>query len=50
MAKFKNKYRIETTRLPNYDYSKPGAYFVTICTKDRLCHFGIWIEILFLEN
>ena len=22
-------------RLPDYDYSSPGAYFVTICTKDR---------------
>ena len=24
-------------RLPNYDYSSPGAYFVTICTHDRRC-------------
>ena len=24
-------------RLPEYDYSSPGAYFVTICTKDRKC-------------
>ncbi len=23
------------TRLKKYDYSTPGAYFVTICTKDR---------------
>ncbi len=23
------------TRLKEYDYSSPGAYFVTICTKDR---------------
>ena len=22
-------------RLPNYDYSSPGAYFVTICTQDK---------------
>ena len=27
-------------RLPGYDYSKDGAYFVTICTKDRKCLFG----------
>ena len=27
-------------RLSGYDYSSPGAYFVTICTKDRLCLFG----------
>lgn len=25
------------TRLKGYDYSTPGAYFITICTKDRKC-------------
>ena len=25
----------KTTRLKDYDYSSPGAYFITICTKDR---------------
>ncbi len=25
------------TRLPGYDYSTPGAYFVTICTQNRKC-------------
>ena len=24
-------------RLPNYNYSTPGAYFVTVCTEDRRC-------------
>ena len=24
-------------RLPEYDYSSPGAYFITICTRDRRC-------------
>ena len=24
-------------RLPDYDYSAPGAYFVTICTHERRC-------------
>ena len=24
-------------RLPEYDYSRPGAYFVTICTHNRRC-------------
>ena len=24
-------------RIPEYDYSAPGAYFVTICTQDRRC-------------
>lgn len=27
-------------RLLNYDYSMPGAYFVTICVQDRSCLFG----------
>ena len=27
-------------RLPEYDYSQPGAYFVTILVKDRQCIFG----------
>lgn len=40
MTLFKNKYRIESTRLPGYDYSSNGAYFITICTKNRIHHFG----------
>ncbi|MBW1864446.1 MAG: hypothetical protein JRI64_02135 [Deltaproteobacteria bacterium] len=27
-------------RLPGYDYSRSGAYFVSICTKGRKCLFG----------
>lgn len=27
----------KSPRLRDYDYSAPGAYFVTICTKDRKC-------------
>ena len=27
-------------RLPEYDYSREGYYFVTICVKDRKCLFG----------
>ena len=40
MSLFKNKYRIESTRLQGYDYSKAGAYFITIVTYKRLCLFG----------
>ncbi len=25
------------TRLKNFDYSTPGAYFITMCTKNRKC-------------
>jgi putative transposase len=38
--RFRHKYRIETTRLKGYDYSEPGIYFITICTKDREPFFG----------
>lgn len=27
-------------RLQGYDYSRAGAYFITICTQDRACLFG----------
>ncbi len=27
-------------RLPDYDYASPGAYFVSICTHQRVCLFG----------
>lgn len=38
--KFQNKYRIKSTRLPEWDYSWNGYYFITICTKDQACYFG----------
>ncbi len=38
--KFKGKYRNESTRLQNWDYSSNAAYFITICTKDREHFFG----------
>ncbi|MEO8399240.1 MAG: transposase, partial [Ignavibacteriaceae bacterium] len=27
-------------RLPNYDYSFPGYYYITICTQNKIHHFG----------
>ena len=27
-------------RLQGYDYSRSGAYYVTLCTQDRACFFG----------
>jgi REP element-mobilizing transposase RayT len=29
-----------SVRLKGFDYSKAGAYFVTICTRDRACSLG----------
>jgi REP element-mobilizing transposase RayT len=40
MEKFKNKYRISSTRLKNWDYGSNGAYFITICTQHREHYFG----------
>ncbi len=40
MDKFKNKYRISSARLKNWDYGSPGLYFITICTKNRKHFFG----------
>jgi REP element-mobilizing transposase RayT len=34
----------KSTRLQDYDYASPGAYFVTIVTKDRKCLFGNLID------
>jgi putative transposase len=31
---YKNKFRIETSRLKDWDYSTPWWYYVTICTKN----------------
>lgn len=39
-AKFRNKYRIESARLENWNYGSKAFYFVTICTKDRVYYFG----------
>jgi len=32
--------RRRSIRLPIFDYSRPGAYFITICTKDKRPLFG----------
>ncbi len=40
MEKYKNKYRIASTRLENWDYGWDGAYFITICTRNRENYFG----------
>ena len=37
---FKNKYRIESARLQNWDYGWNGKYFVTIVTKNHKHYFG----------
>ena len=40
MTRYKDRYRPESTRLQGWDYASAGYYFVTICTRDRLCTLG----------
>ncbi len=40
MALYQHKYRIESARLKDWDYSIPGWYYITICTKCRRKWFG----------
>ena len=35
-----DKHSRRSVRLKDYDYSQQGAYFVTICAKNRACLFG----------
>lgn len=47
MERFKNKYRIASARAQWWDYGWNGAYFITICSKNRQHFFG---EILGNSN
>jgi len=40
MSLYKNKYRVESTRLQNWDYGWNANYFVTVVTKNRKHFFG----------
>lgn len=37
-------------RLPDYDYRRDGAYFITVCTNHRLCRFGSIQAGVFIPN
>lgn len=41
MAFDPEKHHRRSIRLREYDYSQVGAYFVTLCTQNRECRFGI---------
>jgi putative transposase len=34
------KHKRKSVRLRNFDYTGPGAYFITICTFEKECHLG----------
>ena len=40
MTLYRNKFRIESARLSEWDYSSPGYYFVTMETHGRMELFG----------
>ncbi len=40
MTLYNNKYRIESNRLNGYDYTREGAYFITICVRYHQHRFG----------
>jgi putative transposase len=40
IEKYKNKYRIASTRAAWWNYSWAGAYFIIICTQNRFHYFG----------
>jgi putative transposase len=40
----RSRYRPDSLRLPWWDYSQAGWYFVTICTHDRQCVLGEIVE------
>jgi len=44
LTKFRNKFRIESARLQNWDYGWKAKYFVTVVTKDRQHHLGKIID------
>jgi putative transposase len=37
---FKNRFRISSARLQNWDYGRIASYFITICTYKKRCYFG----------
>ena len=40
MPYYPDQHHRRSIRIPGYDYSTPGAYFLTICTERRRCVFG----------
>ena len=40
VKKYRNKYRIPSTRIPWFDYGSNAAYYITICTKRRKPYLG----------
>lgn len=48
--KFRNKYRVSSARLQNWDNGSNGAYFITICTKEMQHFFGEVVDKKMILN
>lgn len=50
MTLFQDKYKTNSNRLQNWDYSTEAVYFITITTEDRKCIFGSIVEDKMILN
>src|SRR3989339_150901 len=46
----KLSFKRQSLRLPDHDYSGPGSYFITICTDQRVFHFGAIFNDMMIMN
>ena len=44
MTLYQGKYRAESNRMPKWDYSGNGIYFITLVSNKRVCWFGEIID------
>lgn len=50
MTLFREKFKIDSHRLKNWDYSSEAVYFITLVTKDRDCIFGTVVDEKMILN
>ena len=50
MTLFQDKYKTNSNRLQNWDYSSEAVYFITITTENRKCIFGNIVEDKMILN
>jgi REP element-mobilizing transposase RayT len=50
MSLFKSKYKTESNRLKNWDYSSEAIYFITMVSQNRECIFGAIVEDKMILN
>tara|TARA_R110001583_G_scaffold61148_3_gene181070 strand:- start:9757 stop:10356 length:600 start_codon:yes stop_codon:yes gene_type:complete len=50
MAKFQNRYRIESHRKLDWNYADAGDYYITICIEDMQCILGCVVDAKMVLN